>query len=137
MSDKIENALGVIADGYGISRESLQAAILYASGYGDDSRLIQMGAVQPFDAVPTPHDTVRKLVEEAAEVFSAWYVLDMTYKDDEAYRAAYNDLTDEIADVIQVIANLCNALGIHDARSIIKACRDRNIKRGRIRPTQR
>ena len=137
MSDKIDAALATIADAYGVSQNALQSAILYAVGFGDDDRLIQMGAVQPFDAVPTPHDTVRKLVEEAAEVFGAWYVLDMTYKDDEAYRAAYNDLTDEIADVIQVIANLCNALVIHDARSIIKACRDRNVARGRIRPTQR
>ena len=136
MSDKIETALATIADAYDVSQDSLQSAILYAVGFGDDDRLIQMGAVQPFDEVPTQHDTVRKLVEEAAEVFGAWYVLSLS-EDEDAYRHAYNSLTDEIADVIQVIANLCNALGIHDARSIIKACRDRNVARGRIRPTQR
>lgn len=132
MSDKIDNALGVIADAYGVSQDALQSAILYAVGFGDDDRLIQMGAVQPFDAVPTPHDTVRKLVEEAAEVFGAWEIYD-----DCPERDSYNDLTAEIADVIQCVANLMAGIGIHDARSIIKACRERNVRRGRIRPTQR
>lgn len=140
MSDKIEYAVSTISDAYGISSDALQSAILYAVGYGDDDRLVQLGAVQPFDTVPTAHDEVRKLVEEAAEVFSAFETYEAASIHDPfegAEREAYNDLTDEIADVIQVVANLLCSLGIHDARQIIRACRGRNIARGRIRKSQR
>lgn len=135
----MERAIDVVARGYGISHDALQSAILYAAGYGDDTRLVQIGAVQPFDEVPSPHDTVRKLVEESAEVFGAWEIYSTATLNDAKVesRRAYNDLAAEVGDVIQCVANLLAGLGVCDARDIVMACRRRNVERGRIKPSQR
>lgn len=70
---------------------------------------------------------VLKVVEEAAEVFSAW----------EDWKSAEDPelvpfIVDECADVIQATCNLIAGLGVEDFAPYMESCRMRNVERGRM-----
>lgn len=96
--------------------------------------------VKPFVLDCSDKEQVCKVLEEAAEVFAAWQ------KCDECEGGArwckecrkglrfdgcpYEDLSDEIADVIQAACNLAERYGIDVAAAMVR-CEERNRKRGR------
>lgn len=92
---------------------------------------INIGEVETFPDVEPDKAQALKVVEEAAEVFSAW----------QAWKAASNDiewcdnsfrLLAECADVIQATCNLLAALGYSDFEPHMDACAERNRERGRM-----
>lgn len=90
---------------------------------------IKIGDVKTFPNVKTDKVQVMKIIEESAEVFSAW----------EDYnelgcsgRKARRRLIDECTDVIQAVSNLLVSVGVNDARRYIEDCRKRNEQRGRF-----
>lgn len=109
---------------------------------------VTIGDVPIFAHLPSPREEIRKLVEESAEVFGAFERMDTAKRRVVAYAdpslpvdglrdasdtliAAETDLRDEIADVVQVVGNLCAGVGIEDLRPDIRRCRRRNEERGR------
>lgn len=96
---------------------------------GDEPKrmTVNVGEVAVFPNVKADKEQALKIVEEAAEVFSAWEDWDSNETDD-WLRA---NLMDELADVIQATANMLHAIGVDDARSAMEACRKRNEERGR------
>lgn len=112
---------------------------------GADEALVQIGAVRAFYPLPAGHDTARKLGEEVMEAFSAWedfeaaeWELDGREVDDESWEAfdlreaARGHLANELADVVQCVANLTARIGVTDMRPLMAACEVRNRARGRI-----
>ena len=103
--------------------------------------MLKIGNIETFrDAKPTK-EQVMKIAEETCEVFSAWEAytsLSSTYEksgmivDDVAREYARVDLLNECADVIQAVSNLVAGLGVTDFTDHIKACEDRNRRRGRL-----
>lgn len=75
-----------------------------------------------------------KVLEEAAESFGSWQVLDREYaraNDEKPYMPALiTDLEDEIADVIQAACNLADLYNL-DIEAAMKRCEIRNRERGR------
>lgn len=75
-----------------------------------------------------------KVLEEAAEVFGSWQVLDREYaraNDDKPYMPALRtDLEDEVADVIQAACNLADLYDL-DIEAAMGRCEQRNRERGR------
>ena len=109
---------------------------------------VTIGDVPVFVPKPDRHETARKLGEEATEAFSAFEDWD---KADERVRA-YSDLEhgmsglrdaseslvdatahlrEELADVVQVVANVCSIVGIEDLRPDLERCRRKNEGRER------
>lgn len=96
--------------------------------------------VKPFVLDCTDKEQACKVLEEAAEVFGAWQVVETCghidapnvcdckrYADDCAVKAY---LADEIADVIQAACNLAERYGI-DVAAAMQRCEERNRERGR------
>lgn len=92
------------------------------------SKWVQVGSVRRFDHVKPDKALALKVLEEAAEVHSAWEHM----RRHPGSTTAKNDLLDECADVIQAALNLVAALGVEDFRPYMKACEERNRERGRI-----
>ena len=95
-------------------------------------RYVNVGTVRVFDHVAPDKRQALKPLEEAAEVFGAWQMLQDADKlpcSEPQYRYA---LLDECADVIQATLNLVAALGCEDMRGRMEMCEHRNRKRGRI-----
>ena len=94
-------------------------------------RYVNVGAVRVFDHVAPDKAQALKPLEEAAEVFGAWQLME-----DEAgeVRRSYQreKLLSECADVIQATLNLVAALRCDDMRLAMTRCEDRNRERGRI-----
>lgn len=135
LTSTYEDAIDVICETFSVNKDELGDAMLDLAGRRDGR--VKIGYVKPFDAVEiSAHDEVRKLVEEAAEVFSAWYVWDSTDDGEKQYfkLLAYDDLLSEIGDVIQVVANLLHSIGVDDAGDIVDQCLRSNVARGRIKP---
>lgn len=106
---------------------------------GED--MLKLGNIETFkDASPTKEQVV-KIAEETCEVFSAWeayrstcakYEVSNLLAADILRECARDDLLNECADVIQAVSNLIAGLGVTDFTEHIKACEDRNRRRGRI-----
>ena len=107
--------------------------------------IVTIPPVRAFAHVEASKEQALKPLEEAAEVFGAWQRLneelvfyDRTDEDPRAVpfkpsvKAATGDLIDECADVIQATINLVAALGVHDMEPIMRACEERNRRRGRF-----
>lgn len=99
-----------------------------------------IGEVKTFPNVKPDKAQVLKLLEESAEVFSAWEDFNAcccsTSFDRDKWTCAKDCvdvkyMIDECADVIQAACNLIAALGIDDMRPFMRDCRERNEARGR------
>ena len=87
---------------------------------------IKLGTVHAFPRVAPDKAQALKVVEEAAEAFSAWEGWQTV--EDEGVRGM---LLDEIADTIQACCNLAAALGAEDMTPYLARCEERNRERGR------
>ena len=87
---------------------------------------VKIGDVATFQHVEKSKAQALKVVEEAAEVFSAWE----TYKTS-AMLSSRGALLNECADVIQATCNLIAALGVEDFVPFMQRCKQRNRERGR------
>lgn len=88
---------------------------------------INIGEVSTFPNVRADKAQVVKIGEECMEVFSAWERWTIM-----GTQATKVRIVEEAADVIQACANLAAALGVDDMREAMKACEERNRKRGRL-----
>ena len=87
---------------------------------------IKMGHVRAFPGVQPTKEQALKVVEESAEVFSAWEGWQTV--EDEGVR---DMLLDEIADTVTACCNLAAALGVTDLTPYLARCEERNRHRGR------
>ena len=88
--------------------------------------------VRPFPEVTDDKAQALKPLEEAAEVFGAWQLLQTAETLGEtAVEAARLKVVDECADVIQAAVNLAAAMGVEDMSAAMLACYRRNHERGR------
>lgn len=88
---------------------------------------VHVGDVKPFPNVKPDKAQALKVLEEAAEVFSAWQRWNDPLKNEDFK----HELMDEIADTIQACVNLASALNITDLNFEMQQCEIRNRKRGR------
>lgn len=88
---------------------------------------VTFGTVGTFYEADADKKQAVKVIEEAAELFSAW-------EDWNAVRdqESIDRLCEEAADVVQAVANMLAALGINEMRDDMRDCRARNEERGRI-----
>lgn len=94
-------------------------------------RYVNVGAVRVFDHVAPDKAQALKPLEEAAEVFGAWQLME-GIEDTGVWEKRRLVLLDECADVIQATLNLVAALRCDDMRLAMTRCEDRNRSRGRI-----
>lgn len=88
--------------------------------------------VRPFPVVTDDKAQALKPLEEAAEAFGAWQLLQTAETvSDNAAEAARLKVVDECADVIQAAVNLAAAMGVEDMSAAVLACYRRNHERGR------
>ena len=87
---------------------------------------VNIGTVRPFPGVRPDKAQALKVVEEAAEVFSAWEAWSSI--EDEGVRGM---LLEEVADCVTACANLAAALGVYDLARAVKEAELRNEERGR------
>ena len=87
---------------------------------------VNIGTVRTFPGVLPDKAQALKVVEEAAEVFSAWEQWGSI--EDEGVRGM---LVAELADCVTACANLAAALGVYDLARAVKEAEVRNIERGR------
>ena len=88
--------------------------------------------VRPFPVVSDDKAQALKPLEEAAEAFGAWQLLQTAETvSDNAAEAARLKVVDECADVIQAAVNLAAAMGVDDMSAAMLACYRRNHERGR------
>lgn len=87
---------------------------------------VNVGTVRAFPGVLPDKAQALKVVEEAAEAFSAWE----RYVDpDDAF--VRGTLVAELADCITACANLAASLGVYDLARAVKEAELRNEERGR------
>ena len=93
---------------------------------------VKIGIVQTFQNVKPDKAQALKVLEEAAEVFGAWQLLEDVdpYADEDTFGAV--PLMNECADVIQATCNLLAAYGVVDFTDFMEAFRRRNVERGRM-----
>lgn len=96
-----------------------------------EPKAVHVGDVKPFPNVKPDKAQALKVLEEAAEVFSAWQEWEKYegYPSNRIYEES--DLMDEVADVIQACVNLISAYGITDFNLPMVNCEERNRARGR------
>lgn len=87
---------------------------------------VKLTNVRAFPGVKPTKEQALKVVEESAEVFSAWEGWQTV--EDEGVREM---LLDEIADTVTACCNLAAALGVTDLTPHLAACEERNRERGR------
>ena len=87
---------------------------------------VNIGTVRTFPGVLPDKAQALKVVEEAAEVFSAWEQWSSVR--DEGVR---DMLVGELADCVTACANLAASLGVYDLARAVKEAELRNIERGR------
>lgn len=90
-----------------------------------ERKAVNVGEVAVFPNAKADKEQVKKVLEEAAEVFGAWQESDIGNISDYA-------VLDEIADLITASCNLASALGFDDLRPAMEECRERNEERGRF-----
>ena len=102
---------------------------------------VTIGTIQTFPHAEPDKAQALKILEESAEVFSAWENLCKKSTGEEfcarycshmPYCSLVRHVVDELADTIQACANLATALGVDDMRRAMKACEARNRERGRL-----
>lgn len=93
---------------------------------------VEIGTVQTFADVKPDKAQALKVLEEAAEVFGAWQLLEDAddYIEGDAFE--YACIMAECADVIQATCNLLAAYGVRDFTAYMESCRKRNVERGRM-----
>ena len=101
------------------------------------NKIVEFGPVATFDegTIHADKTQVVKILEEAAEVYSAWEAYDRIRQGDFnsfEYLARKRHILDECCDVVQAVANLCIALGYLNMSEFMSECTQRNIDRGRI-----
>lgn len=87
---------------------------------------VKLTSVRTFPGARPDKEQALKVVEESAEVFSAWEGWQTV--EDEGVREM---LLDEIADTIQACCNLAASLGVTDLTTYLARCEERNRRRGR------
>lgn len=95
-------------------------------------KTIRLGDVAVFDHVEPDKAHALKVLEEAAEVYSAWQAWDECGFEEAVQLECRQALFEEIADTVQAVANLAYSLGCEDMRLDMWDCEDRNRRRGRI-----
>lgn len=106
------------------------------------SKWVRIGSVRVCDGVKPDREQVLKVLEEAAEVFSAWEYAEACgseYADPDTVQPTGDGecyerecLLDECADVVQAVSGLVHALGVEDFRVWMDRCEQRQRERGRI-----
>ena len=98
--------------------------------------MVNVGKVSVILNGGSPKERARKLVEEAAEAFSAWERFDRadTADDLAAIDAAEREIAQECADVITAACGLLWSIysGVTDITFDIEQCKRRNEERGRV-----
>lgn len=113
---------------------------------------MKLGHVRAFPGATPDKEQVLKPLEEAAEVFGAWQMLESTRAnlhamlDDHGCDEVNADevvacmddanycmvrISDELADTITACCNLAAALGVTDLTPYLARCEERNRERGR------
>ena len=98
--------------------------------------MVNVGKVYVIRNGGSPKERARKLVEEAAEAFSAWERFDRAYEEYDlaAIDAAEREIAQECADVITAACGL--VWSIYDGDTGIafdlEECKRRNEERGRV-----
>ena len=87
---------------------------------------VNIGTVRAFPGVLPDKAQAVKVVEEAAEAFSAWEQWSSVR--DEGIRGM---LVGELADCVTACANLAASLGVYDLARAVKEAEVRNEERGR------
>lgn len=88
--------------------------------------------VRPFPVIEDSKAQALKPLEEAAEAFGAWQLLQTAETVSETVAEdARRRVVEECADVIQAAVNLAAAMGVSDMTSAMLACYRRNHERGR------
>ena len=98
--------------------------------------MVNVGKVSVIRDGGTPKERARKLVEEAAEAFSAWERFDRENAVDDlaAIDAAEREIAEECADVITAACGLIWSIYGGDTSLVleIEKCKRRNQERGRV-----
>lgn len=96
--------------------------------------MVNVGKVSVIRDGGCPKERARKLVEEAAEAFSAWERFDRAEYDLAAIDAAEREIMEECADVITAACGLVWSIYGGDKSLIleIEKCKRRNKERGRV-----
>lgn len=96
--------------------------------------MVNVGKVYVIRDGGSPKERARKLVEEAAEAFSAWERFDRAEYDLAAIDAAEREIMEECADVITAACGLLWSIYCGDTSLIleIEKCKRRNEERGRV-----
>ena len=102
---------------------------------------VNLGTIETFPNPSMDKPQALKILEESAEVFSAWENLCTDAHNNVLCRincpyfdccGAVEKIADECADVITAVANLLAALDITDAQPVMQRCVRRNRQRGRM-----
>lgn len=98
---------------------------------------VNIGEVETFSSVRPDKAQALKVVEEAAEVFSAWErhsnaVHQALLTGVAADKLLKENVLDECADVIQATCNLIAAYSVEDFKGYMTDCAERNRRRGRM-----
>ena len=102
---------------------------------------VNLGTIETFPNPSMDKPQALKILEESAEVYSAWENLCtdghgavMCRDNCQHFKfcSTVDRLADECADVITAVANLLAALDITDAQPVMQRCVQRNRQRGRI-----
>ena len=98
--------------------------------------MVNVGKVSVIRDGGSPKERARKLVEEAAEAFSAWERLDRANTADDlaAIDAAEREIMQECADVITAACGLLWSIygGDADITFDLERCKRKNEERGRM-----
>lgn len=88
--------------------------------------------VRPFPEIEDSKEQALKPLEEAAEAFGAWQLLQTAETVSETVSEdARRRVVEECADVIQAAVNLAAAMGVEDMTAAMLHCYRRNHERGR------
>lgn len=100
---------------------------------GDSCRTSITFSAGLFVAERNLKDQAKKILEEAAEVYSAFEDLDNLMDDSELEETCIRDILDECADTIQAAMNMIYALGMdkYGIEAAMGRCLSRNKVRGR------
>ena len=92
---------------------------------------VKLGSVRAFPGARPDKAQALKPLEEAAEVFGAWQMWELSRRGIARGDTVREGLLDEIADAVQALCNLAAALGVDDLTPHIAQCEERNRERGR------
>lgn len=101
--------------------------------------IVKIPDIETFPNVAPDKAQALKVLEEAAEVFGAWQMVDSmerSFEDVDEHSAKRmidlkTSLIDECADVIQATSNLLASIGVDDMSDPMARCAERNESRGR------